>query len=231
MRRLVLFDIDGTLLTAGGSGKRAFRDALVEVFGTTGPIDEYSFAGRTDPQIARELLAADGLESARIDAGMDALWEVYLRHFAREVAAAEVRTLPGVPALVDRVEAAGNGVVLGLLTGNVREGARLKLERAGLGFRRFRVGAYGSDHADRPELPAVAVARAEALTGHLYRGKEIVIVGDTPFDIACGEHLGVRTIAVATGGHGEDELAACGPDHLFADLADTERVWEAISGE
>jgi phosphoglycolate phosphatase-like HAD superfamily hydrolase len=231
MRRLVLFDIDGTLLSAGGSGKRAFRDALEEVYGTTGPIDEYSFAGRTDPQIARELLAADGLDPTRIEARMDALWEVYLRHFAREVAAAEVRVLPGVPALVDRVEAAGNGVVLGLLTGNVREGARLKLERAGIGFRRFRVGAFGSDHADRPELPAVAVARAEALTGHLYRGKEIVIVGDTPFDIACGEHLGVRTIAVATGGHGEDELAACGPDHLFADLADTERVWEAISEE
>jgi phosphoglycolate phosphatase len=231
MRRLVLFDIDGTLLSAGGSGKRAFRDALVEVFGTPGPIDGYSFAGRTDPQIARELLAADGVEAGRIDAGMDALWEVYLRRFAREIAEAEVRVLPGVRALVDRVEAAGNGVVLGLLTGNVREGARLKLERAGLGFRRFRVGAYGSDHADRPELPAVAVARAEALTGHVYRGKEIVIVGDTPFDIACGEHLGVRTIAVATGGHARDELAACAPDHLFADLADTERVWDAIAGE
>lgn len=231
MRRLVLFDIDGTLLSAGGSGKRAFRDALVEVFGTPGPIDGYSFAGRTDPQIARELLAADGVDAERIDAGMDALWEAYLRRFEREIAAAEVRVLPGARALVDRVEAAGNGVVLGLLTGNVREGARLKLERAGLGFRRFRVGAYGSDHAERPELPAVAVARAEALTGHAFRGKEIVIVGDTPFDIACGEHLGVRTIAVATGGHGEDELAACAPDHLFGDLADTERVWEAIAGE
>ena len=231
MRRLVLFDIDGTLLSAGGSGKRAFRDALVEVFGTPGPIDGYSFAGRTDPQIARELLAADGVEPGRIDAGMDALWEAYLPRFEREIAAAEVRVLPGVRALVERVEAAGNGVMLGLLTGNVREGARLKLERAGLGFRRFRVGAYGSDHADRPELPAVAVARARELTGHVYRGKEIVIVGDTPFDVACGEHLGVRTIAVATGGHAEDELAACAPDHLFADLADTDRVWEAIAGE
>ncbi|HEX2188206.1 MAG TPA: HAD hydrolase-like protein [Longimicrobiaceae bacterium] len=229
MRRLVLFDIDGTLLSAGGAGKRAFHDAMVAVFGTTGSIEGYSFAGRTDPQIVRELLSAEGVEDRQIDAGLEAMWRAYVRNLEREIEEAEVRTFPGVHALLERVEAAGNGVVLGLLTGNVVDGARLKLERAGIGFRRFRVGAYGSDHADRPELPAVAVARAEALTGHHYRGKEVVIIGDTPFDIACGEHLGVRTVAVATGGHSAEELAACGPDHLFPDLADTERVWEAIA--
>lgn len=229
MRRLVLFDIDGTLLSAGRAGKRAFHDALLEVFGTAGPIEGYSFAGRTDPQIVRELLGAAGMEAARIDAGLEAMWRTYVRNLEREIAEAEVRACPGVHPLLERVEAEGNGVVLGLLTGNVVDGARLKLDRAGIGFRRFRVGAYGSDHADRPELPAVAVARAEALTGHQYRGKEIVIVGDTPFDVACGEHLGVRTVAVATGGHSEAELAACGPDHLFPDLADTDGVWEAIA--
>ncbi|HEV2148066.1 MAG TPA: haloacid dehalogenase-like hydrolase [Longimicrobiaceae bacterium] len=231
MRRLVLFDIDGTLLTADGAGRRAFHDALVAVFGTTGPIGDYSFAGRTDPQIARELLSAGGVEAREIELGMEGLWRAYLRNLEREVARIEVRALPGVHALLERVEAEGGDVVLGLLTGNVAEGARLKLERAGIGFRRFRVGAFGSDHADRPELPAVAVRRAEALTGHRYQGKEIVIVGDTPFDISCGEHLGVRTIAVATGGHPAAELAACGPDHLFPDLCDTAAVWEAISGE
>jgi phosphoglycolate phosphatase len=230
MRRLVLFDIDGTLLTADGAGRRAFHDALVAVFGTTGPIDGYSFAGRTDPQIARELLSAGGLDAREIELGMEGLWRAYLRNLEREIASVEVRALPGVHPLLDRVEAEGGHVVLGLLTGNVAEGARLKLERAGIGFGRFRVGAYGSDHADRPELPAVAVERAEALTGHRYREKEIVIIGDTPFDIACGEHLGVRTVAVATGGHPAEELAACGPDHVFADLSDTAAVWEAISG-
>lgn len=231
MRRLVLFDIDGTLLSSGGAGKRAFADALVEVFGTAGPVDAYSMAGRTDPQIARELLTAAGVEASRIEAALDGLWRVYVRNLEREIAGTEVHTFPGVHALVERVEAAGNGVLPGLLTGNVAEGARLKLERAGIGFARFRVGAFGSDHADRPELPAVAVARAEALTGHRYRGKEIVVVGDTPLDVACGRHLGVRTIAVATGGHPREELAACDPDHLFDDLADTARVWEAIAGE
>lgn len=231
MRRLVLFDIDGTLLDSGGAGKRAFHAAMVEVFGTTGPIEGYSFAGRTDPQIARELLEATGMGRERIEAGMPGLWRAYLRNLEREVAGGEVRTLPGVHPLLERVEAEGDGVVLGLLTGNVEGGARTKLEAAGIGFRRFRVGAYGSDHADRPELPAVAVARAQALTGHVYREKEIVIIGDTPFDISCGEHLGVRTVAVATGHHPAEELAACGPDHLFDDLADLAAVWEAITGE
>ncbi|HEX2094263.1 MAG TPA: HAD hydrolase-like protein [Longimicrobiaceae bacterium] len=229
MRRLVLFDIDGTLLHSGGAGARALRDALVEVFGTAGPVDRYSMAGRTDPQIARELLRAAGLDAARIDAGLPALWRAYVRNLEREVRESDVRVLPGVLPLLERVEAAGNGTVLGLLTGNVVEGARLKLESAGIGFGRFRVGAYGSDHADRPELPAVAVARAEALTGYRFREKEVVIIGDTPFDIACGEHLGVRTVAVATGHYSADDLAKCGPDHLFDDLTETERVWEAIA--
>ncbi|HEX7239372.1 MAG TPA: HAD hydrolase-like protein, partial [Longimicrobiaceae bacterium] len=220
----------GTLLSAGGSGKRAFHDALMEVFGTTGPIDGYSFAGRTDPQIARELLAATGIDPAEVESRSAELWRVYVRNLEREIPRTEVRVLPGVLPLLERVEAGGNGTVLGLLTGNVVEGARLKLDAAGIGFGRFRVGAYGSDHADRPELPAVAVARAEALTGHRYREKEIVIVGDTPFDIACGAHLGVRTVAVATGQHPAEELAEHGPDHLFEDLSETERVWEAIAG-
>jgi phosphoglycolate phosphatase-like HAD superfamily hydrolase len=230
MRRLILFDIDGTLLNADGAGKRAVNDALVEVFGTTGPIDRYSFAGRTDPQIARALMTADGMAQDEVDARLDALWESYLGHLRREIEDAEVRPLPGVPALLERVEGAGGDVVMGLLTGNIREGARIKVEAAGLGWERFRVGAFGSDHADRPELPAVAVRRARDLTGVDFAGKEIVILGDTPFDIECGAHLGVRTVAVATGHHPPDELAAHGPDHLFADFRDTDAVWDAIAG-
>lgn len=231
MRRLILFDIDGTLLTAGGAGKRAFHDALLEVFGTAGHVRGYSFAGRTDPQIVRELLAHEGIGAERVAAALPGFWRVYVRNLEQEIDPAEMRVLPGVHPLLERIEAAGNGTVLGLLTGNVVEGARLKLDTAGIGFDRFRVGAFGSDHADRPELPAVAVARAEALTGHRYKEKEIVVIGDTPFDIACGAHLGVRTLAVATGHHSQEELAQHGPNHLFADLADTERVWEAIFGE
>ena len=230
MRRLILFDIDGTLLRADGAGKRAVRDALVAVFGTTGPIGEYSFAGRTDPEIVRDLLRAGGIEDGTIDAGLPELWRRYVENLEREIRTVEVRPLPGVAPLLERIEGAGEPLVPGLLTGNVREGARIKLEAAGLGFDRFRVGAFGSDHAHRPELPAIAARRAREAVGLEFAGKEIVIIGDTPLDVACGAHLGVRTIAVATGKHPFDELAACGPDHVFRDLGDVDAVWEAITG-
>jgi phosphoglycolate phosphatase-like HAD superfamily hydrolase len=229
MRRLVLFDIDGTLLNAGGAGARALRDALVEIFGETGPIGAYSMAGRTDPQIVRELMTAVGMTVDEIQPRLEPLWEVYLRNLRGEVARSRIEPLPGVPALLDRVEAGGEPVLLGLLTGNVAKGARMKVDAAGLAFDRFRVGAYGSDHWERRELPAVAMERARELTGVDYQGKEVVIIGDTPFDIACGEHLGVRTIAVATGGHPAEELAACNPDYLFGDLSDVDAVWRAIA--
>lgn len=229
MRRLVLFDIDGTLLTAGGAGARALSGALLEVFGETGPIGAYSMAGRTDPQIVRELMTATGRTVQEIEPRYQEVWDVYLRNLRDEVARTEIRALPGVPALLDHVEAQGNSTLLALLTGNVEQGARMKVDAAGLGFDRFRLGAYGSDHWERRELPAVAVRRARDLAGLEYQGKEIVIIGDTPFDIACGEHLGVRTIAVATGGHPAEELAACGPDFVFEDLSDVEAVWRAVA--
>ena len=230
MRRLVLFDIDGTLLASDGAGKRAIRAALLEVFGGAGPIHGYSFAGRTDPEIVHDLLRAAGLEDAEIEAGLPALWFRYVENLHREVREMRVRMLPGVRALVERVERQGGETVLGLLTGNIAAGARIKLDSAGLRFDRFRVGAFGSDHAQRPELPAIAVERARALTGVDYAGKEIIIIGDTPRDVACGLHLGVRTIATATGTFPVEELEACGPDHVFADLSDTDAVVAAIVG-
>jgi phosphoglycolate phosphatase len=229
MRRLVLFDIDGTLLTAGGSGKRAIHDAMMQVYGTVGRADEgYSFGGRTDPQIVTELLMGDGWQPDAVEAGFPVLWDAYVANLRRELQTSTVMTLPGVPAVLDAVEACGEDVLLGLLTGNVAEGARLKVDAAGLGFSRFVVGAYGSDHGSRPELPAIAARRALERTGEDYRGKEIVIIGETPFDVSCGAHLGVRTIAVTTGGYPAHELEACGPDHLFTDLSDTDAVLRAI---
>ncbi len=228
MRRLILWDIDGTLLRADGAGRNAVRDALVEVFGTTGPIGGYSFAGRTDPEIVRHLMRGAGFADADIDERMPEVFRRYVAKLEREIVDAKVKPLPGVPELVDRMEAAGGEVVLGMLTGNVRDGARIKVEAAGLGFDRFRVGAFGSDHADRPELPAIAARRARELVGVEFSGKEIVIIGDTPLDVACGRHLGVRTVAVATGSHPVDELAACDPDHVFADLGDVDAAWAAI---
>jgi phosphoglycolate phosphatase len=228
MQRLILFDIDGTLLTAGGAAARAFHRALLEVFGTAGPIQGHSFAGKTDPQIASELLRAAGLSEDEITHRFPALWAAYLRDLPGELARSRIRVLPGVHDLLDRLEAHRNGTALGLLTGNLAEGARLKLDAAGIGFDRFVVGAFGSDHADRPELPAVALHRAEERFGHRFAGKQIVIIGDTPYDISCGESLGVRTLAVATGSYSTEQLAECGPDFLFPTLEDGERIWDAI---
>ena len=230
MERLILFDIDGTLLSAAGAAGGPFRSALLRVFGTSGPRSGYSFAGRTDPQIARDLLALGGIPREVADEKLELVWEIYLAGLRETLREREVTVLPGVRELLDELEAEPT-VILGLLTGNLREGARLKLEAAGLGFERFRVGAFGSDHADRPELPAVAIRRAEERFGHRFSGKSVVIIGDTPLDIACGEHLGVRTIAVATGNYRSEELAACGPDHVFESLEDREAVRRAIWGE
>lgn len=227
MRRLILFDIDGTLLTTRGAAARAFRDALQHVFGTSGPAQGYSFAGKTDPQIARDLLLAGGVQEALIDARLASVWERYTPALEREIDARSTHVYPGVTELVDRL-AAEPDALLGLLTGNLREGARIKLTAGGLDFDRFQVGAFGSDHAARRELPAIAIERAEERFGRRFEGKDVVIIGDTPLDVACGEHLGVRTIAVATGSYSEEELRECGPDYLFRTLEDTDAVVRAI---
>lgn len=228
MTRLVLFDIDGTILSSDGAAARAFRTALETVFGTSGPLKGYSFAGRTDPQIARDLLTMGGLSEERIATGLDEVWDLYTGLLVEEFRSVRATVYPGVAELIDRLERASDLAVLGLLTGNLAEGARLKLESAGIGFDRFRIGAFGSDHHDRRELPAIAIDRAERALGHRFTGKSVVIVGDTPHDISCGEHLGVRTIAVATGSYSADDLARCGPDVVFEDLSDIEAVWAAI---
>ncbi len=227
-KRLVLFDIDGTILSSKGAAARAFRRALEEVFGTSGPTNGYSFAGRTDPRIARDLLAMAGVGAEMVDSRLPEVWDRYTGHLRREFATVRPHVYPGVMELLDRVEAARASAVLGLLTGNVEEGARLKLESAGISRDRFIVSAFGSDHHDRTELPAIAVRRAEDLTGLRFAGKSVVIIGDTPADISCGAHLGVRTIAVATGTFSSSQLKECGPDFLFDDLEDVEAVLDAI---
>jgi phosphoglycolate phosphatase-like HAD superfamily hydrolase len=227
MHRLVLLDIDGTILSSNGAAARPFRRALEVVFGTSGPAAGYSFAGKTDPQIARDLLRLAEVDEELVTADLDRVWPLYVEGLRGELSSARVTVFPGVARLIQRLDSEPSAV-LGLLTGNVADGARLKLAAARLDFDRFRVGAFGSDHPDRAELPAIAIERAERRFGHRFEGKSVVIVGDTPLDIACGEHLGVRTVAVATGSYGVEDLAACGPDHVFESLDDTEAVWSAI---
>jgi len=224
---LVLFDIDGTLLWSDGAGRRSMERALVQAFGTTGDA-AYRYDGKTDRQIVRDLMRGAGHDDARIDAAMAGLFETYLAGLQAELAdGANVRVLPGVPEVLDALERRDD-VVLGLLTGNVEHGARAKLGAAGIDFARFRVNAFGSDHEHRPMLPAVAQARMREALGHEVGGDRVVIIGDTPADIACGRDIGARAIAVATGRYGVEELRAHGPAAVFADLSDTDAVVGAV---
>ncbi len=230
--RLILFDIDGTMLWTDGAGRRAIHRALQDEIGTAGPINSYRFDGKTDPQIVRELLTLAGHPDAEEEARIAAVCRRYLGLLAEELAAAAqaTRLFPGVAELLVALEAheAAGRALVGLLTGNLEAGAALKLRAAGLDPARFAVGAFGSDSGRRADLPAVAAARAERRTGRRFAGAEVVIVGDTPEDVACGRPIGARTVAVATGHYDVPSLRAAGAAHVFEDLADTARVLDAL---
>jgi phosphoglycolate phosphatase-like HAD superfamily hydrolase len=137
------------------------------------------------------------------------------------------KVYPGIRPLLDALEARDD-VLLGLLTGNVRDGAMAKLTAVGIVPERFKVGAFGSDHADRPELPAIARARAEQILGGPVSGQDVIVIGDTPADMGCGRGIGARAIGVATGRYSIDALRACNAAAVFADLSDTRAVMRAI---
>jgi len=230
VKRLVLFDIDGTLLLTRGAARRAFLRAMIEVYGTAGPIATHAFGGKTDPQIARELLRLDGFVDADINEGLPSLWASYTRELRLELALPDHATvvLPGVPELIAALTER-NDVLVGLLTGNIEEGAALKLGSASLGSH-FRFGAYGSDRERRDELPAVAVERARALAGVEFRGRSIVVIGDTPADMTCGRSLDVHAVGVTTGSFDEASLWDAGAHAVLEDLSSTEEVMEALIG-
>ncbi|MGQ9457326.1 MAG: HAD family hydrolase [Anaerolineae bacterium] len=226
LRRLVLFDIDGTLLHSDGAGREAIRQALLAVYGMEGPIKTFSFAGNTDYQNFVGLLQGAGLSQEEIAARLSEAMALYPQRLREIIGGFRVRVYPGVVPLLERLTAHPE-LEVALLTGNLEEAAWIKLRAAGLD-RFFTWGAFGSDARERTELPPVAVERARQRTGRRFAGKEIVIIGDTPADITCGRPLGVRTVAVATGPYSCEALQAWGPDFLFEDLGDTDAVLEAI---
>ena len=220
--RLFLFDIDGTLVSVRGAGRTAFARALEETYGTAGTIDRYDFRGRTDLRIVHDLMTEAGLDVERIRARVDDCFQAYARELTTIIGdGSRVQVLPGVAEVVRRLGARPDAVV-GLLTGNIEAGARIKLAPTGL-WPLFRVAAYGGDDADRRRLPAIARARARTL-GHDFAFDRITIIGDTPLDVECARGCGAVAVAVATGQHPLDELATCKPDVLFSNLADVERV-------
>jgi phosphoglycolate phosphatase-like HAD superfamily hydrolase len=229
--KLVLFDIDGTLLSSDGAGRRAITRALLDTFGVSGPA-QHRFDGKTDPQIVHELMAAEGLADTVINARLDAVFARYVECLRAELVTPEhtATTYPGVPELLDALEMRGD-VVLGLLTGNVAPGAHAKLGAAGILPSRFRVGAFGSDHAVRAELPAIALARARATLSADFPASAITIVGDTPADLTCGRGIGARAVGVATGRYSVHELSAYAAAAVFPDFRDTPAAVAGILGE
>ncbi len=226
--KLVLFDIDGTMITSEGVGKASMRKALMKIFGSPGD-DSYRYDGKTDKQIVREVMRLEGHSDEHIDERMSDLIEAYVRGLDEGIASGNynVRPLPGVRELLDALEPQPD-VALGLLTGNVEDGARRKLAAAGIVFDRFRVNAFGSDHEHRPELPAIARARAKTQLGIELAGNRLIVIGDTPADIACGRSLGAKAIAVASGHYSVAQLEEHKPYAVFESLADTHAVVQAV---
>ncbi len=226
--RLVLFDIDGTILRSGGVGRIAMERALHDVFGTTGT-SEYHYDGKTDRQIVRDQMRLEGLSDEKIDERMDELLGNYLSGLRSELAATgrEVHVFEGVRELIDELDREPT-ITLGLLTGNVEEGAHAKLGAAGIDVSRFKVNAFGSDHEHRPELPGVAQRRAREVVGADIAGDRIIVIGDTPADIRCGEQIGARAIGVATGRYSVEDLQSHGAYAVFETLADTAEVMRKI---
>lgn len=225
----VFFDIDGTLLLTDGAGRVALRTAMEAVYGTSGRLDGYHFHGKTDPQIVMELMTGAGLELDEVRSRLPDVFAAYVERLELELDArrgsGRIYLLPGVLELLDALERRDD-VVLGLLTGNLEEGARLKLAAAKVRWV-FDVGAYGSDAAERNEIARIAVDRCRSRWGEGAPGA-VVVVGDTPEDVACARAVGGFAVAVATGRHGFAELEEAGADAVFADLGDTRAVVERI---
>ena len=228
VKRLLLFDIDGTLLTTNGRGREAFRRSIERVFGHPFDPERISFAGKTDQQILTEILGQMGLDGSH-DVGLfDRALDLYRDTMLSILDESWVHVLPGIERLLPRL-ATNPHIQLALLTGNLRETAYLKLQLGGLD-KYFPFGAFGSDHADRYQLPPIAVSRAYDYNGHRYDGEEIVIIGDTEHDIGCGRTVSALSVAVCTGRYGRTELEQFEPDYLLDDLTDTDTVLDILAG-
>jgi phosphoglycolate phosphatase-like HAD superfamily hydrolase len=214
-KRLLLFDIDGTLIDSGGAGVQALRDVLREQFEIEDGLEDIEIAGRTDTGIVQQIFQKQklSLTSKRL---ADFL-ALYAKYLARDLPLCQGRVLPGVRELLTRLQARPRNV-LALLTGNIERGAQLKLEHYGL-WDFFEFGAFADDHHDRNELGAFAQRRAREKHAIDFLAQEIDVIGDTPHDIACGKAIGARTIAVATGRFSRAQLAEHRPDRIVADFS------------
>lgn len=210
-----LFDIDGTLLASGGAGKAALESAFTAVFGL--PIREHiPYSGRTDRAIARDLLRLHDVEPSHEN--WERLLAGYLARLPESLNQHHGRVLPGILALLQTLKARSD-VALGLLTGNVRAGARVKLGHFGL-FEHFAFGGFGDHHFDRDDVAREALAAVRMHVGSQASPERIWVIGDTPLDVQCARAIGAKVVAVATGVHSYDQLAETSPDLAMQDFSD-----------
>jgi len=226
IQRLLLFDLDWTLIYTGGAGIRALDRAFEKCFGIAKGMATVSADGKTDPAICREMIRVHLNRDAQGDE-IQRLCRGYLEQLKIEVPASEgYRVLPGIPQLLAEIQHRPE-FLMGLGTGNLEEGAHIKLGRADL-MKYFRFGGYGSDAEPRPEVLQFAVRRGQAIAERTFAPREVVVIGDNVRDVQAGKAIGAMTIAVASGPMSIDELAEAKPDFLFKDLSDTAKVLKAF---
>ena len=225
-KKLLLFDIDGTLLLTGRAGEHALRTALRERFGVEDDLSSISFAGSTDGAIVRQMFEANAIPHT--SENVADLLDGYVHHLGLELPRREGKVLPGIVELLEALHGRED-CVLGLLTGNIERGAELKLSHYGV-WDYFEFGAFADDHVDRNKLGPVAHSRAVEKHGTGFEPEDVFVLGDTPRDIDCARAAGFVAVAIATGSCGKEALAAHKPDFLFDDLSDTQGVIRTLLG-
>jgi len=222
--KFILFDIDGTLIDSGGAGSKALNLAFEEIFSVKNAFRTVSMAGKTDVQILKEGLALYGI--SHTNGETPEFFRAYIRHLAENVRNRKGHVKPGIRAALDAL-ASGRENILGLLTGNISEGARIKLEAYDL-YSYFLLGAFGDDSEDRNKLLPVAVGKLEKTESLKMDFRDCVVIGDTPRDIDCAKPYGAKAVAVATGPYSSAALRNAGADLVFEDLSDTAAFIEAM---
>jgi phosphoglycolate phosphatase len=226
MVRLVLFDIDGTLVRTGGAGVKAFAKVFATEFGAVDGFEKLKFAGRTDISLVREFFAVHQI--ADTPENFQRFFEPYVFWLDHILSQTTSEVCRGVWEFIDGLRALPEPPLLGLLTGNIRLGAEIKLRRLGL-WDIFETGAFADDHEQRPQIAAIAKARGSRILDEDLQGEQVLVVGDTPLDIDCARAIDAKVLAVATGGATLGDLRSHAPDWSVADLRDISAT-EAICG-
>lgn len=220
VKNILLFDIDGTLLSSAGAGKDALEKGMAAKFGVDHIVDGLSLSGRTDKGILHDLLRLHGIEHT--EASYETMMKAYLANLPECIKSVQGKILPGIKTMLEDLKTRDDCAV-GLLTGNLRAGAKIKLGHFGI-FEHFEFGGFGDHHLDRDDVAREALGEIHARFGKEFAPSKVWVLGDTPLDIKCARAIGAKVLAVATGWHTEKELELHGPDLLFKDLTNTDDV-------